>query len=37
MEGWVELIIRVGEENGFWPAGRTVATTSKRYRPVRAT
>ena len=33
MEGWVELILRIGEENGFWPAGRTVTTTPKRYRP----
>ncbi len=33
MEGWVELILRIGEDNGFWPAGRTVATTPKRYRP----
>ena len=33
MQDWVELIIRIGEENGFWPAGRTVTTTPKRYRP----
>ena len=33
MEGWVDLILRIGEENGFWPAGRTVTTTPKRYRP----
>jgi dTDP-glucose 4,6-dehydratase len=33
MQGWVDLILRVGEEHGFWPAGRTVATTPKRYRP----
>ena len=33
MEGWVELILRIGEDNGFWPAGRTVTTTAKRYRP----
>ncbi len=33
MEGWVEMILRIGEEHGFWPAGRTVSTTPKRYRP----
>jgi hypothetical protein len=33
MEGWVDLILGVGEENGFWPTGRTVTTTPKRYRP----
>ena len=33
MQDWVELILRIGEENGFWPAGRTVTTTPKRYRP----
>ena len=33
MEGWVEMILRIGEETGFWPAGRTVSTTPKRYRP----
>jgi dTDP-glucose 4,6-dehydratase len=33
MEGWVEMIVAIGEEHGFWPAGRTVTTTPKRYRP----
>ena len=33
MQDWAELILRIGEENGFWPAGRTVTTTPKRYRP----
>src|SRR6476646_7828887 len=33
MQDWVELIVRIGEENGFWPAGRTVTTTPRRYRP----
>ena len=33
MEDWSEMIIRVGEENGFWPAGRHVVSTAKRYRP----
>ena len=33
MEDWSAMIIRVGEENGFWPAGRHVVSTAKRYRP----
>ena len=33
MQDWVDLIIRIGEENGYWPAGRSVTTTPKRYRP----
>ncbi len=33
MEDWSGMIIRVGEENGFWPAGRHVVSTAKRYRP----
>ena len=33
MADWVALIIRVGEENGFWPAGREVVTTQARFRP----
>src|SRR5258708_35995947 len=33
MESWVELILKVGEENGFWPAGREIVTTSARFRP----
>jgi dTDP-glucose 4,6-dehydratase len=33
MREWVELILRVGEENGFWPAGREVVSTAARYRP----
>ena len=33
MAEWVALIIRVGEENGFWPAGREVVTTQARFRP----
>jgi hypothetical protein len=27
MQDWVELIIRIGEENSHWPAGRSVTTT----------
>ena len=33
MADWTALIIRVGEENGFWPAGRRVVSTEARYRP----
>jgi dTDP-glucose 4,6-dehydratase len=33
MGDWVALILRVGEENGFWPSGREVVTTPARYRP----
>ena len=33
MADWSQKIIEVGEANGFWPAGRRVVTTEKRYRP----
>jgi dTDP-glucose 4,6-dehydratase len=33
MADWSELIIRVGEEGGFWPAGRRMVSTAARYRP----
>ncbi len=33
MADWVALIFRVGEEHGFWPAGREVVSTQARYRP----
>src|SRR6059036_3675935 len=33
MRDWGELIFRVGEERGFWPAGREIVTTEARYRP----
>jgi dTDP-glucose 4,6-dehydratase len=33
MGDWSELIIRTGEQQGFWPAGRHVVTTEARYRP----
>src|SRR5499427_5441571 len=32
MRDWAEMIIRIGEENGHWPAGREVVTTEARYR-----
>jgi dTDP-glucose 4,6-dehydratase len=33
MADWSDLIIRTGEEHGFWPAGRQVITTESRHRP----
>jgi dTDP-glucose 4,6-dehydratase len=33
MGDWSDLIIRTGEEHGFWPAGRHVVTTEARFRP----
>jgi dTDP-glucose 4,6-dehydratase len=33
MADWSALILRVGEENGFWPPGRHVVSTGARYRP----
>jgi dTDP-glucose 4,6-dehydratase len=33
MADWSDLIIRTGEEYGFWPAGRQVVTTEARFRP----
>jgi len=33
MDDWAKLILRVGEEAGFWPPGREVVSTAARYRP----
>jgi dTDP-glucose 4,6-dehydratase len=33
MADWAELILRVGEEEGHWPAGRELVTTVERFRP----
>ena len=33
MGDWVDLILRVGEEEGFWPDDREVVTTPARFRP----
>ena len=33
MRDWAELILRVGEEQGYWPAGRELVSTPARYRP----
>ena len=33
MADWASMIIRIGEEGGYWPAGREIVTTPARYRP----
>jgi dTDP-glucose 4,6-dehydratase len=33
MADWSDLIIRIGEEHGFWSAGRQVVSTEARFRP----
>src|SRR3954452_23852071 len=33
MDEWAKLILRVGEEAGYWPAGREIVTTAARFRP----
>ena len=33
MADWVELILRVGHEHGFWPDDREIVTTPRRLRP----
>ena len=33
MRDWVDLILRVGEEEGFWPGDREIVSTSGRHRP----
>jgi dTDP-glucose 4,6-dehydratase len=33
MRDWAELIVRVGEEHGFWTGERELVTTPARYRP----
>jgi dTDP-glucose 4,6-dehydratase len=33
MQDWVDLILRTGEQNGFWPSDRQVVTTTSRVRP----
>jgi dTDP-glucose 4,6-dehydratase len=33
MRDWAELILRVGEEQGHWPAGRELLSLHERYRP----
>jgi dTDP-glucose 4,6-dehydratase len=33
MRDWAELILGVGEERGYWPAGRELVSVASRYRP----
>jgi dTDP-glucose 4,6-dehydratase len=33
MRDWVDLILKTGEEHGYWPGDRQVVTTEKRLRP----
>jgi dTDP-glucose 4,6-dehydratase len=33
MRDWAEMIIRVGEEEGHWPAGRELVSVPERFRP----
>ena len=33
MADWAAMILRVGEEGGYWPAGREIVTTAARFRP----
>src|SRR5437868_9121837 len=33
MRDWADLILRVGEEEGYWPAGREVVSVAERFRP----
>ena len=33
MADWAEMILRVGEEGGYWPAGREIVSTARRVRP----
>jgi dTDP-glucose 4,6-dehydratase len=33
MQDWAELILRTGEEHGFWPGDRELVSVQERYRP----
>ncbi len=33
MADWADLILRIGEERGHWPAGRAIVSLKERYRP----
>ena len=33
MRDWAELILRTGEENGFWPGDRRLVSVESRFRP----
>jgi dTDP-glucose 4,6-dehydratase len=33
MRDWAGMILRIGEERGYWPAGRELVSLEERYRP----
>ena len=33
MRDWVDLIVRVGEAEGFWPGDREIVSAPSRHRP----
>lgn len=33
MRDWAQMIIEIGERDGYWPAGRELASMKKRFRP----
>ena len=33
MRDWAEMILRIGEDRGYWPAGRELVSVQSRYRP----
>jgi dTDP-glucose 4,6-dehydratase len=33
MDEWAKLILRIGEEAGYWPSGREIISTPARFRP----
>ena len=33
MADWAAMILRIGEEGGYWPAGRQIVSTPARFRP----
>ncbi|MGH3105410.1 MAG: GDP-mannose 4,6-dehydratase [Gaiellaceae bacterium] len=33
MREWADMILRIGEQGGYWPTGREVVTTEARFRP----
>lgn len=33
MRDWAAMILRIGEEHGFWPGDRTVSSVTGRFRP----
>jgi dTDP-glucose 4,6-dehydratase len=33
MRDWAQMILRIGEERGYWPGGRELVSVQSRYRP----